>query len=54
MKFLAEKSGVPILILEKYLFSDLYKRRVIGYGVGGKYLLYKKILGFLWDSGSKI
>ena len=46
MEFLAEKNGVPILTLDKYLFSDLSKRRVIGDGVGGKSLLSKKYYDF--------
>ena len=53
MRVLAEKIEAPIWTLEKYLFIDLSKRRVIGYGVGGKYLLHKKICLF-WESGSKI
>ena len=46
MKFLAGKNGLPILTLEKYLFSDLSKRRVIGDDVGGKSLLRKKYYDF--------
>ena len=42
MKILAEKIEVTILILGKYLFSDLSKRRVIGNGVVGKSLWRKK------------
>ena len=41
MKVLGEKIGFPILTLEKFLFSDLSKRRVIGDGVGGKSLSQK-------------
>ena len=47
MKVLAEKNGFPFLTWEKYLFSDLSKRRVIGDGVGGKSLLHKKIMTLL-------
>ena len=32
--------------LEKYLFCDLSKRRVIGDSVGGEYLLSKKYYDF--------
>ena len=46
MKFLSEKIGFLILTLDKYLFSDLSKRRVIGGGVGGKSLLHKKYYDF--------
>ena len=46
MKVLAEKNGVPILTLKKNLFSDLFKRRLIGDGVGGKSVLHKKYYDF--------
>ena len=46
MKVLAEKNGFSFLTLEKYLFSGLSKRRVIGDGVRGKSLLNKKYYDF--------
>ena len=42
MKFLAEKIGVPLFTLERYLFSNLSMRRVIGDDVRGRSLLRKK------------
>ena len=45
-KFLEETIGVPLFTLYKYLFSNLSKRKVIGDGVGGKYLFHKKYSDF--------
>ena len=47
MKVLAETNRVAILTLEKYFFSHLSKRRVIGDGVRGKSLLHNNIMTFL-------
>ena len=46
MRVLTEKYGLPILTLEKYLSSDLPRRKVIGDGVGGKYIFRKKDYDF--------
>ena len=46
MKVLLETIGFLILKLEKYLFSELSKRKVIEDGAGGKSLLRKKNYDF--------
>ena len=43
---LSRKIGVPFFTLDKYLFSDLSKRRVIQDGVRWKSLLHKKDYDF--------
>ena len=46
MEVLEEKNGFLIITLGKYLFIGLFKRRVIGDGVGGKSLLSKNDYDF--------